>query len=111
MKDRSGEDFSDVITGLKFANPNIVPIPGRLINSEGVCYNRFAKVGFKYVAAFLTICDDTGDVWIETFGIKKEGDRMILDGRYGSKSIGTNPPDSEINHLAKKMIKDFFHIS
>lgn len=109
MKNRSGEEFEDVITDLKLSDPNIVSVFNRFTNSSGVYYSPKAKEGFRYIAAFLTI-DENESVWIETFAIERNGTKLTICGRAGSLHIGKEPDDELINQTAVDMVEQWLQI-
>lgn len=82
MRKRSDDDFSDVITDLIFDNPDIVAVPRKFTHSTGVYHNPKARDGFQFAVAFETT-DKVNGTWVETFGVKKDGTKMQLQGRWG----------------------------
>lgn len=106
MKDRTGEDFSGVVANLRFGNADIVPVPKKFDNATGVYHSEKAKEGFQYVAAFATV-DDHGVTWVETFGVEKDGVKMVLRGRAGSSLIGKDPSEATVRSKATEMIEQW----
>jgi hypothetical protein len=98
MRDRTEEDFSDVITDLRFRNKKIVPVT----NVAGVYHNPNSPEGFQYAAAFLTT-DERGVTWVEVFGVKPLDTRMVITGRCNS--VHLDPEDTEIKRHAAELIE------
>jgi len=103
MKERNSEDFSGVISDLIFNDENIVAVPVKFTNSDGVYHNPNAKEGFQYAVAFATV-DDRGCTWVETFGVEKDGTKFTVRGRWGSKYMDKRPPVDEVMLQASEMV-------
>ena len=106
MNIRARNDFSGVITDLNLRNQDIVKVPAKFSNAKGVYFNPKAKDGFQYVVAFGTDMPDIGGIWVEIYGVEKDGASMMVRGRAGSTCVKYDQKD-KVHEVASGMIEDW----